>query len=549
MPLFQSRYLPLLALVLLLAASAGLYIPWIDNPLVFDDPNLLSSPALGDYAVMPFSLQPRQFPYFTLGFEQVISNGNLHVSRYVALILHGLNGFLLFLLSRRLLRRATTDTNKATLLAFAAGLLFVVHPVSVYAVGYLIQRTILFATFFLLLSAIQFDKALTETSWRRAIFAGLCYGMAVMSKEHAVTGCASVAGLVFLHQALTWKKIRPILFTFLAACLPIALWVILIKLGYIGTSYEPDASNLLNSVDFPNTSSHLGNWALSAALQCDFFFRYMRLWLWPNPVGMSIDIRPDFMAVSDWPKVLVGPFLFVTLVFITITGLKWQQRIPSISQPLLFSLTWLLSLFLIELSTIRIQEPIVLYRSYLWMPPLVLGIISVMNTFSLRSITILLAIGSLLTAPLAWQRLATFSSNKNLWEEAAEKLQREDLAGSSRIFYNRGVQRLKQNDLIQAREDFDRIIRLKPREYWGYWGRASVSIAQNHPREAEEDLRMVLAIKPNLGIAWLRLGGVLNRTGRSTEAEVALMTATSFGYPGIKLGKLPLQKNQLIKHH
>jgi len=545
MPLFQSRYLPLLALVLLLAASAGLYVPWIDNPLVFDDPNLLRSPALGDYAVMPFSLQPRQFPYFTLGFEQVISNGNLHVSRYVALILHGLNGFLLFLLARRLLGRATTNANKATFLAFAAGLLFVVHPVSVYAAGYLIQRTILFSTFFLLLSAIQFDKALTEGSLRQAILAGLCYGMAVMSKEHALTGFAAVAGLAVLHKVLPWKEIRPILFTYLAVCLPITLWVVSIKLGFVGAAYEPDASNILNSVEFPNTNSRLGNWALSAAWQCNFFFDYLGFWLWPTPSALSIDIRPDLNAVSELPLLIIPPLAFLGLMATAtylITSQKTGHAIRTASEGLL----WLTILFLVELSTIRIQEPIVLYRSYLWAPGLFIVLTILIQYIFTRSVFFILLIPLFsLSLVISWNRLETFSSPIKLWNDAAAKLPQPAPPSAARIYNNRGLLRLSQKDFNGAMEDFSIVTNLAPKSPMGYIGQSHVDIATNNFSRAEENLKTALFLKPDSGYAWLRLGFLMEYLDRHKEADFDFEKATALGYPPIQFGKV--QKTVIAK--
>jgi len=515
MPLFQSRYLPLLVLVLLLASCAGLYIPWIDNPLVFDDPNLLRSPALGDYAVMPFSLQPRQFPYFTLGFEQVISGGNLHVSRYVALILHGLNGFLLFLLSRRLLGRATIDTNKAILLAFAAGLLFVVHPVSVYAAGYLIQRTILFATFFLLLSAIQFDKALTEGSWRRAIFAGLCYGMAAMSKEHSMPGFLAVAALVFLRPTADSLSSRKPLLVFLAACLPIAAWITLIKLGYVATAYEPDVGEIIGASDFPDAGSRLGNWALSAALQSGFFFRYAIFWLWPDPAGMSIDIRPEFAAITHSPWLFLAPVGLLALAGSVLYGLA-SHRIPLRFRPLAFGLFWMMTLFSVELAAIRFQEPIVLYRSYLWAPGLLLAAIPIAISWKSSIAAPVLLLLAALLLPLNYQRLATFSRELTLWEEAAAKLPATTTPGAIRIIYNRGIFRLRSGNLHGASQDFEWVIHTNPKIIQGFIGRAALRVAKHEWQGAVADLRCAIELRPDAAVLQRRLELVLKKLSNTS---------------------------------
>src|SRR5690606_35442129 len=63
---------------------------------------------------------------------------------------------------------------------------FALNPVAVYAVAYLIQRSIVMATLFTVLALWCFVRAVGE---RRPLFlagAFACYALAVASKEHAV---------------------------------------------------------------------------------------------------------------------------------------------------------------------------------------------------------------------------------------------------------------------------------------------------------------------------------------------------------------------------
>lgn len=530
MSLLQSRYLPLLVLILLLCASASLYIPWIDNPLVFDDLNLLKSPSLGDYAVMPFSLQPRQFPYFTLGFEQVISSGNLHVSRYVALILHGLNGFLLFLLSRRLLGRVTTNTNKATVLAFAAGLLFVVHPVSVYAVGYLIQRTILFATFFLLLSAIQFDKALSEGSLRRAIFAGLCYGMSTMSKEHAVTGILSILLMSFLqYPKHKGQRLRICLFFGFTGGL-IASLVVLQKLGYLGVMYEPDANAIISNYNLPIDESPICRWATSAALQCLFFFRYLYYWLWPAPIHLSIDIRPDIANLVTSPSIYAGVLGFLAIAGLTAVLIKrsWLENRPS--NPIGIIILMVIFLYLVELSSVRFQEPFVLYRSYLWGPFFILLFLAFVLQISFRLALLVVAIGLLAFPPIATSQLASFSNELVLWQGALQKAGSATAIGMDRIHYNIGQQLRRQRNWNGALAEFDWVVQHSPNHPGGYLGRSEIRFTSGDLVGAKSDTQKALELKPDLGIAYFRLGLICQALGETKASEQAFSSAEKLGY-------------------
>lgn len=547
MPTLPARYLPWLALLLILSASAALYAPWIDNPLVFDDIPIMKSPRLGDYAIRPFSLEPRQFPYFTLGFEQVISNGNLHVSRYVTLILHGLNGFLLFTLGRRLLARFT-EPSEAFIIALGIGLLFVSHPVAVYGAGYIVQRTIIFATLFLLLSAIQYDKALEKKSWGRALIAGLCYGAAAMSKEHAVTGLICVLGLSILRCPYPEKSAWQVLNGFIAVSFPVATWIVFTKFGILGTAYEPDVVGIISSDGFPEAASQLGNWALSAAFQCVFFFRYLASWLWPNPAAMSIDIRPDLLDLSQGPWIFIGPAAFATLVAAAIFILL-SRKLNSHLRLASYGLLWCSSLFFVELSAVRFQEPVVLYRSYLWAAGFLLIMASVVSAIKIRhpitrlpqagiaSKAILFSIAIAISAPIARERLSLFSSESGLWDEAEQKLSKPGLPGSSRIKYNRGMFLLKEGALDKALEEFEWIISHDPNFVYAYWGRADIMLAKGDLNGAISELSQVIKLHPNqrdLGMTYFKLALALRKSGRIEESQSAFAEAEARGMPHTK---------------
>jgi hypothetical protein len=528
MSITQRSYWSWIALLAILSTSAVLYGPWISNPPVFDDPPLLTSPTLfEDYAVKFFSLQPRHFPYFTLGFEQVITGGNLRISRIVALVLHGLNGYLLFFLCRRLLAKLV-EPNKAFLLALGVGLIFTAHPVAVYAVGYWVQRTILFAAFFLLLSAIQFDIALERSSWQRALFAGVLYGLAALSKEHAMPGLLSVLALAWIPPRNSIKENLPVLSAFCAIALPISIWVIFVKLGIIGTTYEPDVQEIIGTSGFPDTGSSLGNWALSASLQCDFFFRYLAFWLWPDPIGISIDIRPDFAYLSHSFWLVLGPLAWIASALFIINRLMTQQARSSFGL-IAFGLLWAMTLFTVELSSVRFQEPVVLYRSYLWAPGFLLAVIGLLSTLRTTPVYLGLILALTCLFPLSNERLTTFSKELNLWEEAAEKLPSLTTPGAIRIIYNRGIFRLRTGHIQQAGDDFEWIVQTDPNVVQGFIGRAAFRVATKDWTGAADDLRIAIKLRPQSAVLHYRLGLVLKKIGKEKEADDAFSAAQGMG--------------------
>ena len=82
-----------------------LYLPFSGNPAIFDDHNFITNLEVYDFAQDFFSRKTRTFPYFSIGFVQVLSGGDLAWNRYVSMALHGAVVLALyFFLSRALAR-------------------------------------------------------------------------------------------------------------------------------------------------------------------------------------------------------------------------------------------------------------------------------------------------------------------------------------------------------------------------------------------------------------------------------------------------------------
>jgi tetratricopeptide (TPR) repeat protein len=155
-------------------------------------------------------------------------------------------------------------------------------------------------------------------------------------------------------------------------------------------------------------------------------------------------------------------------------------------------------LFLTEWSVIRIQEPFVLYRSYLWMPGLFAALPVLFNVLSPRRTFILLAAFCLLLVPLTLNRMNTFSSPFLLWDDA-EKLVRNkpDAYGVERIYNNRGNELLKLKRYNEAMIDFNKAIALYPNFEIAYINRATTFYFLGRYQEALRDYNHAIAINPD----------------------------------------------------
>lgn len=172
--------------------------------------------------------------------------------------------------------------------------LFALHPVAVYAVGYLIQRSILMATLFALLACLAWVRALTARRWPWYGLAVLCYALAVLSKEHAVMTAALAIPLYIYVRRPGWKSIAAVAGSALLL-LAVAAAVLLNFYGsLVGQLFDAQSRAFAQQLDAlrPGVSQHM--YPLSIMNQAALFFGYGLRWLVPYLGWLSIDLRPAF---------------------------------------------------------------------------------------------------------------------------------------------------------------------------------------------------------------------------------------------------------------
>src|SRR6267143_6170294 len=434
-----GRFPHWIAASLIARLACGLSGPFLGSPRVFDDWVFFSGQNFSYYATHPFGLGLRLPPYFSLAITEVLI-GDLRAHRIVSLAFHVGCALALYKLVYELLRAVSHPSrpefalNTDAAWACAAAALFAIHPIAVYGAGYLVQRTILFATLFSLLSIVLFVRGLTRGSHADAITAGLMYSIAVLSKEHSVLLPAAAVLTVLLVGTERRFAVRHAAI-YLSTCAPAAIFVTVFRRWLIGEAYEPDYSVVATQLEgvFGHTMSDF-SWSLSAVSQAGLFFKYLALWLRPDTGAMSIDVRVDFFETWSAGWIVLKVSAFVTFGALGFLLLRRRGRAGVAGFGMLYA--WIL--FLAEFSTARFQEPFVLYRSYLWGPGVLIAVVAVLSAFPLRAAVA----ASVLAVPLLWyqadDRLVTFSSSFLLWEDAVAKLPEKPVPWGSRTLYMLG---------------------------------------------------------------------------------------------------------------
>lgn len=558
----SRKIFPCLTLLLIVALAMALYVPFLSNGLVFDDRGLFTSMMVYDSALLPFNLQPRTFPYFTLGLIQVLS-GSIEVNRIFNISLHLACAFTLFFLLRDLLRQAVRASNsqridfrpdpkRVQLLAGLGAGIFTIHPIAVYGVAYLAQRTILFATLFSLLSLCFYRRAFEKNRVADFFTAALFYSMAIFSKQHAIMLPLAAVFLAALYEQnlrLVYKRIL----LYLVLCLPAAWLVLSMTTQVVASSYEPSVGAMVAQMNkaillqLQHETAILdqpsGRWLVSILMQAGFFFDYFFYWMVPDVRVLSVDMRFNFVDIwFSWTTYLKAFFFFLSPL-IAIYFLRKKGLIALFCCGFLYS--WFL--FLTELAAVRFQEPFVLYRSYLWAPGYFIMLVAVCAHFSSRWLAIAATPLLIICFLLARDRLHSFVDESALWKDAAQKLTSTELVGSDRIFYNRGNAYLAEKKYAEAIADYSLMIQRNPTFPYAYYNRSLAYLSLKQNKEALADVDSSLSLEPNNAATMYTRGFILEGQECFEQARNAYATSLALGNLVAKLKLADLNKKNATR--
>lgn len=518
--------LPVVILILVLA-PALLYSGSLDGPPVFDDANIIDEiTALHESLSAQFQL--RWFAYYSLTWTWTHVGADIFWLRASNLALHIATSVALFALLRRLLSLTAPGAIQHGIavgwIAFAAALIFAIHPIGVYGVAYLVQRSIVMATLFSLLAMLAYLRGLTREKPVWFLLSATCYFIAVFSKEHSVMVPAVILAmtvLIYRPTATLAKRIAPP-FLLYAVIGGLVVWS---TRGLLGHAYEPSGELLLGELfgEARPENAH----ALSVLTQSFLFFKYAFLWFVPNPEWMSIDIREPFApSLVSWPYTLAF-VIYVGYGFAALRLLAAGGEKGFVGFSMLFP--WLL--FAPEFSTVRIQEPFVLYRSYLWAPGFTALLALLLFRFRRPIATGSLAALAVVSLLASWDRLQSFSSNEKLWDDAA-RLVRDDSAAHfvERIYFNRGNAYLEARKYQLAVDDYTKAIAARPAVSSIHNNRGFAYLELRRPQEALADFDIAVAVTPKHGRAHIGRGISLEMMGDFLGSAAAFRRSCELGY-------------------
>lgn len=467
---WSALFAAAVAVSLVLLSYVGAY----RFPLMFDDD--------GVFAHGVSAIGPRWLSQATFEATQAIGGPTLQLLRLENVLLHAGVVIALFYFCRELVGRWIP--------AVAAAAVFALHPVTVYGVAYLAQRSIVMATLFSVLALHAWLRGRTEADWRWLAASVACYALAVLSKEHTIMLPAVAFALGIAVKDRLRGTTRQLVVA-MAAMAVVALWTLWALRSVVGAAYEPHAAGvaaqLLAAPEAAGiaAASDAGAWPRSAITQALLFFRYVFTWLAPLPQLMSVDVRWDLApSLSSAPEI-AGAVMFLAWGLGGLWLLIGHGRRAIAGFGMLAP--WLF--FFTEFSAVRVAEPFVLYRSYLWGIGLAVLVAAFAAHLPRRSLILTTTALCLVLAAGMRERLETFSSPLALWDDAVRKLPAGQASFADRAIGNRGVALMRAGRLEEARRDLDRAVQINPRSPVAFYNRAMLlAFAGDVPR-AQADLR------------------------------------------------------------
>jgi len=439
-------------------AAFALYWTSFGHALIFDDERLRDGTIFGQYGSLS-ELRARLLSYGSFVWVQQLFGEGWWKQRVVNVALHIWTALAVYWLLRLLFERAEFPAQQRALADFDASqtvalrigvALFALNPVAVYAVAYLIQRSIVMATLFLVLACASFVQGLIaqRKAWIAAALG--CYVLAVLSKEHAVTGIALAVPLyVFVRRPNPRRIVAvaaiSVVILFVAAA---ALFQLYGKI--IGTVFDEISRAYVVQLEQLSPGVQTRLHPLSILNQATRFFQYGFFWFIPDVTRMSVDIRPAFpLSLWGWPQTL-GAFGYVgVLAASTWLVLRRSDVLGLIGLCVLIPAL----LFVTEFVTVWVQDPFVLYRSYLWaltVPALVALLLIGLKRNVLYAVGVVLAC---VFAGLAFERLLSLRDAQSAWTDAVAKIDKTagpNAVGRWRAPLNLGAEYLEKGSYENA---------------------------------------------------------------------------------------------------
>jgi tetratricopeptide (TPR) repeat protein len=543
--------------ILIIFVAFGSYAGTLEHQLVWDDldlvkfvrdsveesglPALLTARLLNVEGLNASVDFYRPVVFLSLAADILVSDHIFPVYHLTNVVLHNLNSILVFILLLRILPEMRG--------ALFGAVIFAAHPVHTESVAWVSGRADLLATFFILLSTIQWMVSKNLTSKHRILWVAgslITFVLGCLSKEVAFV----LPGVLLIWDAMASKNFRTFMkswftkdWVWLAGWVLALAAVLIFRWKIVGL--ELGATNIYET---PFAQA-----ILDPSLVLQIWLFYFQLLLMPlnlNSWYLSSAIVPSWSTV-------VGNALFLGLLLCPV--LYRQGRIS------VRSLAWILG-FLLPVSGIIPFKGSIVAERYLYLPSFGLSVLlgylflqlptkRLFHKYLTALLVVLLV--SILGVGTA-RRSGIWQDETTLFSDIAAKSP-NSMVGNYLLAINYLDRGMQEEALI----NFQKALKIRPDSsrkaiWWdpeylpSYYRLGFLYALTGNWKEAVENLQVGLRIVPNLfpenADLYFRLGLSLINLGRNLEAIGALEKAVSIE-PGNNILRYHLALSYLKNGH
>ena len=563
------RSIPLLCCGAIAAATLAVYARGLGGLFLYDDvDSILANPSirhLSTSLLPPRGLTVSGRPVLNLSFAVNYALSGTGVWSYHALnmAIHAAAALALFGIIRRTLATPAAGSwpqGECAALAFAAALLWALHPLQTESVAYVVQRAeSLMGLFYLvaLYAFIRYAAADSGAAWWAAASASACLlGMA--TKE----AMATAPLVVFLYDRTfvagsfrqAWARRRAIHLALAACWVPLAF--------------------LVASTGGRGGTAGFGSgapWWAYMATQLRAVALYLRLALWPHPL------------IGDYGRVLGGDPLGMAagaavVLLLAVGTCILLRRGP----PIGFLGAWFLLILAPSSSVVPVSTEIIAeHRMYLPLAAIAaLGVLALHIALERRrlfmtSVGLLAVAFAILTVrrigvyegPLAfWTDVALKNpGNAGAWNNLGNIMAAKGDLGAAMARYRRalslapayadahfnlGKALMATGRAGEAIENYEDALRFRPSDPAIHFSLGNALAGQGKVDAAASEYRAALKLDPGRAEAWFNLGGAMVEAGSLAEASDAYCRAVrlrpdfadarvNYGNVLAQLGRIP----------
>lgn len=354
------------------------------------------------------SYRTRPLTTLSLALNHIFGQLNPVGFRLINIIVHFLNGVLVFFLLKKTFNLTQPGIHKQSLAPFFGALLWFVHPIQIQAVTYIIQRSTILATFFILVSLLLYIEAqTTPQQGKKFILYTLCIIsglLAISSKEIAIT----LPLIIVLYNSIFLKKNKKLhpksIFFALFAFLSIILLILL--------SLETSPIQLIKE------SYLTRSFTLTERLLTEprVILLYLSLLFFPYYKRFNFDYDfPISTGLFSPPQTIIAIILLTSLFF---SAIKLKKKQPILS----FAIFWFFINLALESSVIGLE---IIFEHRLYLPSIFIFFalivwLEIIN-INKKILIVFLSFFVIILAIWTHQRNLVWSTPISFWQDAVKK--------------------------------------------------------------------------------------------------------------------------------